>query len=95
VISSANSSFLAFSLKFSAVRSSSCVFKDVLSAAACVAIPDHLGRSELQIKKQGYNQRMKLEGQSSTHVVCPRVARTIFGFLLPRRGSSYKPSIGP
>jgi hypothetical protein len=53
VISSVNSPFLAFSLKFSAVRSSSCVFKDVLSVAACVVIPDHLGRSTLQTKKQG------------------------------------------
>jgi hypothetical protein len=48
---SASSSVLAFGPEFSAVRSSSCAFKDVLSAAACVAIPDHLGRSSVAGKR--------------------------------------------
>jgi hypothetical protein len=33
--------------------------------------------------------------RGSTHVVCPPAARTVFGFLLPRRRSSYKLSTGP
>jgi hypothetical protein len=42
---------LAFSPEFLAARSSSCAFKDVLSAAACVAIPDHSGKSSVTNKR--------------------------------------------
>jgi hypothetical protein len=62
---------LAFSPEFSAARSSSCAFKDVLSAAACVAIPDHSRRSSVAGKGSKttiISYKFKKERQYSCHM---------------------------
>jgi hypothetical protein len=85
---------LAFSPEFSAVRSSSCAFKAVLSVAAYVAIPVHSRRSSVAGKGSKATIRSSIR-RGSTHVVCPQAARIAFGSLPPRRRSSYKLSTGP
>jgi hypothetical protein len=63
--SSANPSALSFSSDFSATRSSSWAFKDVLSVVACAAIPIHLRSIILQRSEAKSPSEQDIRGEET------------------------------
>jgi hypothetical protein len=71
---------LAFSPEFSTARSSSCAFKDVLSAAARAAIPEYSGRAVLQIKEARLQSEQEVKEEEA--VLTSYVLKLLGQFLV-------------